>query len=212
MKKYLVLSLVLCGTFLLHANDNQYVFPNQFVSIKLQEIIESFRARMPQDAAVLEEDAKKNELIADVSASALGYFVALMIMYNVIERPNGALDAVVKVAYASLGTAVAGTLLGMSFHPVCKFFVMAGVRIAEEMKSPELVHHAALTEFVRHWHEFKPQTPEHLRPCFDELYASYIKNGAMLVIKPDQASKVISDIISACLTDRKNVVKSGVVL
>src|SRR5262249_37229725 len=162
-------------------------------------IIESFRSDNPHDTAVLEEDARKNEQMVSVASAAAGYGVALAIMCKVIEWPHGPFDAVMKVCYATLGAVCAGTLLSWVFHPICRFFVMTGVRIMEEIKTPELIQHAALTEFVRHWHEFKLHTPEHLRPCFDELYTSYIKNGAKLIMKPEQASKLINDIITACL-------------
>jgi hypothetical protein len=55
----------------------------------------------------------------------------------------------------------------------------------------------ALTYFIKHWRQYKQQTPNELYEIFDELYADY-KNNKKLSISEKEARSVLLDLIKKC--------------
>ncbi len=177
----------------------------QIILKKLQSIIE-VKARDARDTSVqiqISTNNKKNALSWSI-ASVAGLITVFILMkkWNVVQRPESFVGFLGQTFKIMAGGALGGGFIGVAYYPIINFIVtMIEASVDDETQTSELIKKDALLEFVRRWPEFKQYAPSSLAQTFDDLYANYMKQGALLVFTDQDVAHLIDTILIECINE-----------
>ncbi len=177
-----------------------------FVMKKLQGFIEAQAYSSKHGSTVVK---KQPDAFADQVSLAVGRVAAvgIIVASGIVHWPPKTwLSLLLDSITIACGVVAVGYWFDWVCNPIVKFFIARFYQLLANDEEDAFVCANALTEFVRHWNEFKLHAPRSLYAQFDALYLEYLHQGARLKIKEEDAKTIINNVMTSCFENQKQKV------